>query len=146
MSIAADNIIEFDAGPIWERRSQIPDGRYPVALKDWRTIRAFKRDTLQAAFVVVDGEHLGAVLMRFYVVTLTAKPQRRGHFKAARGSALVRDYAACFGLPRRLDRIPMTKFAETIVNATTRTVTTDSRQQDAPTCLHWSTVYTLDPA
>jgi len=147
VATAITNVVQFDAGgDIFERRDLVPDGPYVVALMDYRTVKRFNRGCLEAIFKVIEGEQTGAILARFYVVMLTAKPKRRGKFKASRSSALLHDYAWCFGMPPRLDRIPFhDRFSRTPVIAHTRTVKKDSRGIESPPSLHWSTFERLRP-
>ena len=128
--------------PIFERRSLIPDNEYLVALKDFEVVTKFRRLVAVCQFQVVDGKYLGSYVTRFYTVR-SKGGGKKGAVSVARGSLLLHDYARCFGIPSRPDRVPVSKWMSTPVRAKTRTVKSTSQQHKLPDCLWWSTVESL---
>lgn len=127
---------------VLDRRSLIPDGEYLVALKEFAVVNKFHRLIALCQFQVVDGKYLASYVTRYYTVRAKGRG-KNGAVAVAPGSILLQDFARCFGLPSRRDRVPISKWISTPVLAKTRTVKTSSKQQKLPDCLWWSTFESL---
>ena len=118
----------------------IPEGRYELALVGWRTAWIFKRGKLILEFRIVTlGKHFGSCLRRYYNVGVIKPLGKHGHFKARRSSNFVREYAALFGAPRRIDRIPMRPFESVIIQGHVKTVD-NARGRKIPEAVRYSIV------
>ena len=97
-------------------------------------------------FTITDpGEGFGKRVARYYnVQKLIGKRGIGGQFKAGLRSDFIREYVHLFNeIPRRLDRIPMTRFEKHVFRGTLRTVRTDHRQRELHQLLQYSVVSDL---
>ena len=116
---------------------------YDLRYQYYETARMFGRaQKLILWFTIAEpGDDFDRPLPRYYNITrLIGKPQKNGQFKVGFNSDFLREYATLFGLPGRLDRIPMSRFDNCFVRAKVRTVTTGNAQQDIPKALQYSVV------
>ena len=123
-------------------RALVIPGEYLFRFDHFETAVMFGRaPKLVLQFTVVSmGPYFDRVRMcRFYNVTkLLERPRRWGRFKVGPMSSFVREYARLFRLPRRLDRMPMSAFANYIIVGRVRTVTVGSDQKPIPESLQYS--------
>ena len=122
--------------------SLVPDGVYDVVLVDYLTKYIFRSPKLILNLRIVEqGEHYGKTLSRYYnVKKLKSKAGKNGDFQVSRGSDFVYDFHACFGIQKRLDRMPMTRFKNVIIRVKTKTVKKNYRQREIPECLKYSVI------
>lgn len=124
----------------------IDPGEYDLAFQFHRTLYLFGRAPKIACYfsIVTQGRHFGVQLARWYnVKTLNGKQRKGGAFKVGWHSDFVREYAAIFGLPPRLDRISTEEFRRAVVRGRVDTVTTDSKQRQIPEPLRYSIIAEL---
>lgn len=129
-----------------ERPALLTPGIYDVAFNSYETAIMFKKaPKLVLEFRVVSmGVHFEAKIRRFYNITrLIGRAARDGRFKVGYHSDFLREYATLFGMPSRLDRIPMTVFGKHILIAKVRTVEKGSQQRKIPDVLHYSVISEL---
>jgi len=129
-----------------EARVLLPPGLYDVAYERYYTWMMFGRaPKLTLCFrIVTMGPHFGQKLQRHYNISkLIGRPGTNGRFKVGFCSDFLREYAALFGAPTRLDRIPMSNFEKHILIAKVRTVSKGSGQRDIPEGLQYSTIAEL---
>lgn len=129
-----------------ERPALVPPGLYDVAFNHYETAVMFGRAAkLVLQFrIVTMGDHFESKLNRFYNITrLIGRPAREGRFKVGYHSDFLREYATLFGVPARLDRIPMSNFGKHIFIAKVRTVDKGSQQRKIPEALHYSVISEL---
>jgi len=94
--------------------------------------------------IVTQGPCFGHMVRRFYnVKTLSGKPRRGGAFKVGWHSDFLREYAALFGLPERVDRVSTERFKSVIVRGRVATVCRDSKGRSIPDALRYSVVHEL---
>lgn len=128
-----------DYGPL------IPEGTYEVAFSHHETALMFgKSPKLTLWFRVVTlGPHFETLIPRYYTVKRPqGKVGRNGGF-APTGptSVLVIEYVHCHERrPNRLDRIPMSAWADGIYRARVRTVTRNSHQKRLPKQIQYSVI------
>jgi len=123
-----------------ERPPLVPAGKYTVRMVEFKTWLMLGRyPKLVLTFeIITQGEHFGIRLPRFYnVKRIIGRAERGGRFKVGWRSAFLADYARLFGLPQRLDRIPMSRFREMAVVAKVETVRTDVQQRPIPRDLRY---------
>jgi hypothetical protein len=90
------------------------------------------------------GEDFGKKVARYYNVTrIIGTPRRDGAFKVAFQSDFLREYTRLFGMPSRLDRIPMSNFDGCFLTGKVKTVTTGRHQQEIPKLLQYSVIEEL---
>ncbi len=90
------------------------------------------------------GDEFEKKVARHYNVTrIIGLPQKNGAFKVGVRSDFLREYATLFGMPGRLDRIPMSNFDNCFVKGKVKTVTTDRNQREIPKELHYSVIEEL---
>jgi len=90
------------------------------------------------------GDDFDKKVARYYnVKRIIGTPQRDGAFKVAFQSDFLREYAKLFGMPSRLDRIPMSKFPGCFVSGKVKTVTTGRNQREIPKSLQYSVIEEL---
>jgi len=97
-------------------------------------------------FTIIEmGEYFDvAQLARYYNISrLIGRPQKYGRFKVGFNSGFLREYATLFGIPLRLDRIPMSRFENCIIRGKVRTVTSGHDQRDIPLGLQYSVITNL---
>lgn len=129
-----------------DRPVLIAPGEYELAFQWHRTLYLFGRAPKVACYfkVMTMGPHFEMILPRYYnAKTLSSKPRKGGAFKVGWHSDFLREYAALFGLPARLDRISTEAFKTAIVRGRVETVTTDSKQRQIPEPLRYSVIVEL---
>lgn len=129
-----------------EARALLPPGLYDVAFERYYTWMMFGRaPKLTLCFKVMTfGEYFEVPIQRHYnVAKLIGRPGTNGRFKVGFCSDFLREYAALFGAPTRLDRIPMTRFENHILIAKVRTVSKGTEQREIPAGLQYSTISEL---
>ncbi|GFE91327.1 hypothetical protein [Steroidobacter agaridevorans] len=126
-----------------DRPVLVPPGVYDVAFDSYSTFMMFGRaPKVHLMFrIMTMGEHFEKPLSRFCnVKRLIGRPGPWGRFKVGFHSDFLREFAALFGTPVRLDRIPMSNFENHIFIATVRTVQKGSRQEQIPGGLTYSVI------
>lgn len=120
----------------------ISPGDYLVALDHYKTQLMFGRQPkLIMAFRVADGEHTGVLVPKFYNVRrLKSKAGRRGKFEVGRHSDYLYDFARLYGLPKRLDRLPMRPWYESLLKAKVVTVKRGRGGRELPVPLQYSKI------
>ena len=104
----------------------------------------FNCDKLELKFkIITPGKYYGEILSRYYNVNIIGKPQIDRHFKGPLSDHFIREYANLFGLPQRLDRIPMSNFKKHIIKGKIKTVTTGYNQARIHRQLHYSVINEL---
>jgi hypothetical protein len=129
-----------------DARALLLPGLYDVAFDRYYTWMMFGRaPKLTICFKVVTfGEYFEQPLQRHYNVSkLIGRPSLNGRFKAGFCSDFLREFATLFGAPTRLDRIPMSAYANHILIAKVRTVTKGTEQRAIPAGLQYSTISEL---
>jgi len=124
----------------------IPPGTYLLQFESWSTVMLFGRSPKVVLwFTVCDcGEQFGARLPRWYNATrIIGKPGKRGQFKAGWSSDLFREFVSIAGMPGRTDRIPLTRYANSIVEGQVETVKADRQQEQIPELLRYSVIRKL---
>lgn len=138
------NVVEF---PQTEGPVCVLPGLYQMAFSDFETRTMFRHSPkLILWFTVTDpGQAFGVKLARYYnVERIMGKRGRHRMFKAKFHGEFVREYALLFReRPRRLDRIPMTKFENVIVEGEVATVRTDYQQRERPDAIRYSIIREL---
>lgn len=120
----------------------IPTGDYLVTLDHYKTQIMFGRQPkLIIGFKIVQGEHLGVVVAKFYNVRkLKSKAGPRGKFEVGRHSDYLFDYARLHGLPQRLDRLSMKPWRNSLFKARVLTVKTGRGGRELPERLQYSKI------
>lgn len=121
----------------------VPDGVYTAVCAGHRTGIYFARSPkLELIFELVDARYLGRQISRYYNVRrLVGRHGKNGDFKVKGWrSDFIREHALCFGVPLRLDRIPMTKYQGAVMRCRIKTVKRDWRQREMVTGLEYSVV------
>ena len=122
----------------------VPDGKYNVVYVGHQTHRFFNgAPKVVFWFRIVDmGEHFGKLVPRYYnVKRFKGKKGRNGGFVPGRSSDFIRDYYRVVSAPvARLDRLPLGRLKNIIIQVTTRTVKNDGDQQALPDVLMYSVV------
>lgn len=137
---------ESFAGIEGDRPALVPPKVYDLKFTYHETARMFGRaQKLILWFSIAEpGDYFDVAVARYYNVTrLIGVPRKGGEFKVAFQSDFLREYATLFGMPTRLDRIPMTNFKGCFVRGKIKTVTTGRHQQDIPKPLQYSVVEDL---
>tara|TARA_R110000782_G_scaffold24497_5_gene63806 strand:- start:224 stop:667 length:444 start_codon:yes stop_codon:yes gene_type:complete len=125
----------------------VKPGVYDLAFVDYRTAMMFmgKAPKLVMTFrIVTMGEFFEVELQRYYnVKRIYGKPQRYGRFKPSSRGAFLREYLTLFsGMGSRIDRIPMSKFENALIEGKVETVTR-SQGKDIPKELQYSVIKEL---
>lgn len=135
-------------GIVDEMQPLIPPGTYLMRYVDHRTVLMFGRQPkVVVRLDICTNGFVGTRVERWYnAKALIGKPARYGRFHAGRSSNLVREYAGIFDLPRRFDRIALTKLEGLLLSGVVDTVTTDHQQRPLPKSVHYSVVKTIGRA
>lgn len=121
----------------------VPPGKYTVMFKECETGTFFGTPKIVLYFTIADsGRYHGVVLPKFYGAISVEKStsKKAVKFTCGKRSNFIRDFARLFGLPRRLDRIPMTRFSEQPLVAAVRTVKRDYSQRPILDDLRYSVI------
>lgn len=120
----------------------IPPGNYLTSFQRMRTCMMFGRQPkVIMTFGVVDGEHMGTQLEKFYnAKQLIGKQGPRGQFKVGRSSDYLFDYVRLHGAPARLDRLPTSAWRNSVYTVKVRTVKTRRGGDALPDALHYSVI------
>ena len=125
----------------------VKQGIYKIVFVSYETAKLFNGKSLKLILwfrIVSEGEYFGIILPRYYnVKRIIGQPMKNGNFSITRNSNFVREYVDLFGLPHRLDRIPMTAFKNVIFKAATRTVTSGFNQKKIHKSLQYSVISEL---
>jgi hypothetical protein len=139
-------LVKTDAGQIEGLQPLVPPGTYRLKFVDWSTfIVCGKAAKLALVFEIIDfGEHFQKRLTRFYNVRrLTSRAGRHGHFAAGPSSDVVREFGTIVGFPSRIDRIPLTQYADKAIVGEVATVEKGRDQMPLPPALQYSTIRKL---
>jgi hypothetical protein len=126
-----------------DRPTLVTPRAYDLRYRSYETAKMFGRaQKLILMFTIAEpGDDFDKPLPRYFNITrLIGKPQKNGAFKVGFNSDFLREYAKLFGVPTRLDRIPMSNFDGCFVRAKVRTVATGNAQQEIPKALQYSVV------
>ena len=129
-----------------DRPVLVPPGVYDVAFDGYSTFMMLGRaPKVHLRFrIMTMGEHFEKPISRFCnVKRIIGRPGPSGRFKVGFHCDFLREFAALFGTPVRLDRIPMSNFENHIFIATVRTVEKGSRQEQIPGGLAYSVIARL---
>ena len=122
----------------------IPSGKYDLSFQYYETLKLFGGRALKLVLwfrVVTQGEYFEVILPRYYNVTgIIGKPSKEGNFKVGWKSSFVREYAALFGLPRRLDRLSMSKYKNHIIEGHTHVVQQSTTHRSIPKDVQYSVI------
>ncbi len=131
-----DCIVEGKRWPL------LPDCEYVMRYLYHETVNAFRTPKVILHMQIVEpGEHYGKRLIRAYrVKELIGRPRKWGRFKLTRHQELFLTLARLYDKRLRHDRFSLRALTKVLLRATTRTVTTDYRQQLSPEALHYSMV------
>src|SRR5665213_736967 len=116
-----------------ERPALVTPRVYDLKFEYFETARMFGRALkLILWFSIAEtGDDFQKTVARYYNITrIIGTPQRDGAFKVGFRSDFLREYATLFGMPLRLDRIPMSNFKGCFVTGKVKTVTTGRNQQE----------------
>jgi hypothetical protein len=116
---------------------------YDVAFTHYSTAVMFGRAPKLALWfkVVTFGEYFDTPLPRYYnAAKIIGKPMMYGRFKVGFQSDFLREFVTLFGMPKRLDRIPMTGWEKHTFVAKVRTVEVGSKQRAIPDGLRYSVI------
>ncbi len=136
------NITTLNLSEAGEELPLLPDGEYEAMYVRHTTREQFGTSKAVFYFEVMDyGKWHGVQLERFYnVERLTSKRGKNGSFvPALRGSFMI-DYCVCFGLPKRRDRISLSKFKGKIFTIKVRAVKRNHVQRKYPECMQYSVI------
>ena len=141
--IALTHNIESDDSPL------IPEGTYQMTYASHSTFMFMGRQPKVAIFfrIVDPGDYFGFEIPGYYnVLKLNGKRGKSGGFKVAKRSNLARDYCRVFPTEPtpRLDRLPLSKMANVLIQGTVRTVIKDSSQREIPEAVRYSKVLTIE--
>ncbi len=121
----------------------IRPGNYKVMLDYYQTAIMFgKAPKLILHFKVTSfGEGFGSWIPRYYnVQKLIGKGKKNGRFKVSKSGDFLREYLSLFpARTKRLDRLPMTRFKNVIIEAEIVTVK-ESRGRSLPEPLRYSKI------
>ena len=128
-----------------ERPALIPTGKYTLCFEYHETKFIFSRPKLFLWFKVLDyGDHFGTKLARDYGARrLIGRSGKHARFAVGWKSDFLREYAALFGAPHRLDRIAMTPFERVTLQGKVRTVEKGHAQRVIAQGLRYSVIEEL---
>ena len=119
----------------------VPNGKYSARLVHFETAIVFSPKVFLHFEILTPGPHQGVRLFRAYRVhQLRGRPRRRGQFKLRAGSDLYRTICRLTPAKKRPDRIALTPLMRLVLQISTRTVTTDSKQRPLPDSCRYSVV------
>ena len=122
----------------------IPEGDYSLKFIGWRTWMYFGRQPkVVLDFAVVDmGPYFEVPLQRYYnAQRLIGRKGKNGGFKVGRSSDFLREFALVSNRPvRRLDRIPMTEYENSIIIGRVSTVKKSRNQKEIPELVQYSVI------
>lgn len=135
-------------GIVDDMQPLIPPGKYLMRYVEHQTLVMFARQPkVVIRLEICSNGFMGTRVERWYnVKALIGKPARYGRFHASRSCDLVREFAGIVDLPRRFDRIPLTKLEGVLLVGEIDTVTTDRKQRPLPKSVHYSVVKTIGRA
>lgn len=129
--------------------TQIPfvkPGVYDLSFRYYETVKLFggTAEKLAIWFEVVSiGSANGLILPRYYNAKIKGKACNGGNYTVSRSSSFLREYVTCFGMPHRLDRIPMSNFKNVILLGEIKIVTKGYQQDVIPKPLQYSVIKKL---
>ena len=127
----------------------IPEGIYQLAYVYHSTFLFMGRQPKVAIFfrIVDPGDYFGIALTAYYnVIKFIGNRGKSGGFKVAKRSSLARDYCRVFPTEPtpRLDRLPLSKMSNVIIQGTVRTVEKDFNQREIPEAVRYSKILTIE--
>ena len=136
-----DAVVADDLPPL------IKQGVYELAFVEYRTANMFrgKAPKLIMDFRIISmGQFFECIVPRYYnVQKVLGKPQLSGRFKCGKKGSFLREYLTLFpNQLQRLDRVPMSAYANAIIEGKIRTVT-QSGQKVIPKPLQYSCISEL---
>lgn len=126
-----------------EKPPLLPPGNYELAFVECQTGVLFgKSAKLILTFsIMTPGEYLGLKLLRYYnVQKIIGRQGKDGRFKVGWHSDFMREYCNLFPAPSRNDRVPMSKFRNTVVLGRVGTVNMGRGQKPIPSVLQYSVI------
>jgi hypothetical protein len=129
-----------------QRPLLVEPGVYDLAFQFHETAYLFGRAPKVVCHFKIEtpGQHYGKALVRYFnAMTLTSKPRRGGSFKIGWKSDLLREYATCFGLPARIDRLSLESFKQRVIRGRVIVVSRDSKNRSIPEPLRYSVIAEL---
>ena len=128
----------------------LPPGEYTFQFVSYSTWMMFGRSPkLILEFVITDKEiYRGVKLNKYYnVKKLKGRHGKNGTFTVSRKSDFMRDlFRICPAYPpKRLDRIPMSRFEGIDIRGQVKTVTKGHDQKDIPEPLQYSVIKEINP-
>lgn len=122
----------------------IPEGLYKARFVDHDCGVMFARQAkLMALFEIVEGEHHGVLLSRYYNVKASRGGVTKQKWRVGRSSDLLRELCDCTSKSyRRLDQLPMTDWREScdVVQIKVKTVRKSANQQAIPEGIQYSVI------
>jgi hypothetical protein len=104
----------------------IPDGTYTVQFTHYETSKSWNGCKVHAHFAVVEGEHAGVPLTRYYNVNaLIGQPGINGEFEAPFRGHLVREYSALLPDVASLGAVDLNAYRDIRIKAEVSTVNSD---------------------
>lgn len=132
---------------VGERPVMIQAGVYDLSFEHHETANLFggRAPKLVLWFRVATlGEHYGLLVPRYYNVRAFAgRGRRHGKFHIGWKSDFVREYARCFGLPRRIDRVSTAAFKGVLIEGRIDAVECDHHQRKIHNDLRYSVIREL---
>ncbi len=127
----------------------IPEGKYEMSYVGHSTwLFMGRQPKVVISFSIVDPGYVGIILPAYYNAKHTiGKRGRNGQFKAAKKGNLLRDFYSIFPNEpvTRLDRLPLTKLKNSLVQGTVATVKTGFDQREIPKPIQYSVVRKIEP-
>ena len=127
----------------------MPEGNYQMTYVSHSTYMFMGRQPKVAIYfrIVEPGDYFEIVLPGYYnVLNFIGKRGKSGSFKVAKRSNLARDYCRVFPtdpIPR-LDRLPLSKLGNVIIQGTVETVKKGFDQREIPEAVRYSKVLTIE--
>jgi len=116
-----------------EQMTLIPEGVYKARFIDHDCAIMFgSQPKLMAVFEIIDGEHEGVRLARYYNVKNSRGSLSKQRWKVGKSSNLIREFCDCTRIRyKRLDQLPLTDWRERcdFVQAKVKTVVMTSTQE-----------------
>lgn len=129
-----------------QARPLINPGEYDCAFKYYETVKLFAGRAPKIVLwfdVLTLGKAYGKTIPRYYNAKIKGKPARSGLFSVGWNSSFMREYCGMFGMPTRLDRIPMSIFKKHIIRVKIKTVNWGYEGRKIPKVLTYSVIEQL---
>jgi len=136
------NVVALNLSEVGEELPLLPEGEYVVGYVKHVTFEQFRSKKVVFYFQIIDhGKWHGAILERFYnVERFTSKRGKNGSFIPPPRGNFMLDYAMCFGMPLRRDRISLTRFEGKLFRVKVRTVKQNHEQRKYPESMQHSVI------